>query len=102
MGQWEGCTVTVLKFPDTKNVCCDIQIKTNRPFHRDICPHGADGKANSTDPDQTAPYNRSGLIWVYTVCQGLSVQKLRNIMVYGIYNGKISRFIQLQEREPNI
>ena len=33
--------------------------------------------ANSVDPDQA----RSSLIWVYTVCPGLPVQKLRIIMV---------------------
>ena len=32
--------------------------------------------ANSVGPDQT-----SSLIWIYAVCQGLSVQKLRIIMV---------------------
>ena len=31
---------------------------------------GADGPANSVDPDQTAP--SSSLIWVYTVCPDLS------------------------------
>ena len=37
--------------------------------------------ANSVDPDQTAPLG--GLIWVRTVCLGLSVQKLRIITVSG-------------------
>ena len=36
-------------------------------------PKGAEGIANSVDPDQTAP--RSGLIWVCTDCPDLSVQK---------------------------
>ena len=31
--------------------------------------------ANSVDPDQTAP--RSSLIRVYTVCPGISAQKLK-------------------------
>ena len=35
-----------------------------------------DEMANSTDPDQTAI-----LIWVCTVCPGLSVRKLRKITV---------------------
>ena len=39
----------------------------------------ADGMANSVDSDQTAP--RSSLIWVCTVCPGLSVRKLRIITV---------------------
>ena len=35
--------------------------------------------ANSVNPDQTAP--RNSLIWVYTVCPGVSVQKLWIITV---------------------
>ena len=46
-------------------------------YHRVIRPKDADGMANSEDPDQT----RSSLIWVYTVCPDLSVQKFRNIVV---------------------
>ena len=42
----------------------------------------ADGMANSADPDQTAP--RSSLIWVCTICPGLSVRKLRIITVHHI------------------
>ena len=38
-------------------------------------PKDVDRRANSVDPDQT----RSSLIWVYTVCPHLSVQKLRVI-----------------------
>ena len=38
-------------------------------------PKDAEGVANSIDTDQ------SGLIWVYTVCRGLSVRKLRIITV---------------------
>ena len=41
-----------------------------------MSPNDADGMANSVDPDQTAP-----LIWVCTVCPGLSVRKLRIITV---------------------
>ena len=39
--------------------------------------NNADEMANSVDHGQTAP-----LIWVYTVCSGLSVWKPRNIMVH--------------------
>ena len=42
-----------------------------------MSPNDADGMANSVDPDQIAP--RSSLIWVCTVCPGLSVRKLRII-----------------------
>ena len=41
-----------------------------------MSPNDADGMANSVDPDQ-----RSSLIWVCTVCPGISVRKLRIIMV---------------------
>ena len=40
-----------------------------------MSPNNADGMANSVDPDQ------SSLIWVCTICSGLSVQKLRIITV---------------------
>ena len=43
-------------------------------------PKDAEGIVNSVDPDQTAP-----LIWVYTVCPGISVRKLRIIMVSRIF-----------------
>ena len=39
-----------------------------------MCPKDVDGMTNSVDPDQTAP-------WVCTVCQDLSVRKLRIITV---------------------
>ena len=42
-------------------------------------PKDAEGIANSTDPDQTAP-----MIWVCTVCPDLSVQKLRKITVFTV------------------
>ena len=44
-----------------------------------MSPNNADGMANSVDPDQTAPLG--SLIWVCTVCPGLSVWKLRIITV---------------------
>ena len=43
-------------------------------------PKNAVAIANSVDPDQTAPLG-GVLIWVCTVCPGLSVRKLRIIMV---------------------
>ena len=46
-------------------------------YNRILLPKGVDGMAKSADPDQTAP---SSLIWVYAVCQGLSVWNLRIIM----------------------
>ena len=53
------------------------KICTRWLYHRVMRPKGADGMANSVDPDQTAP----SLIWVYTVCPDLSVRKLRNITI---------------------
>ena len=43
---------------------------------RVMSPNDAAGMANSVDPDQTAP-----LIWVCTVCLGISVRKLRIVTV---------------------
>ena len=46
----------VPKFLDTRKLCCNHpKIQTKKFFHRKICPKGADGVANSVDPDQTAP-----------------------------------------------
>ena len=47
-------------------------------YYRIMGQKHAVGIANSVDPDKTA---WSSLIWVYTVCPGLSVQKLRIITV---------------------
>ena len=47
-------------------------------YHIVMSPNDADGMANSEDPDQTAPRS---LIWVCTVCPGISVRKLRIITV---------------------
>ena len=44
-----------------------------------MSPNDADGMANSVDPDQT-----SSLIWVCTVCPGISVRKQDH---YGIQTG---------------
>ena len=45
--------------------------------HRMMRPNDADWLANSVDSDQIG----SSLIWVYTVCPGLSIWKLRIITV---------------------
>ena len=62
-------------------------------YHRVMRPKDTDGMANSVDPDETDPNGKqcrprsddcsswSSLIWVYTVCPGLSVRKLRNFMI---------------------
>ena len=42
-------------------------------YHRVMSLNDADGMANSVDPD---------LIWVCTICPGISVRKLRIITVY--------------------
>ena len=68
------------KYSDTQNICCNhSKIWTMWLYHRVMSPKDADGMANSVDPDQTAP--RSSLIWVCTICPGLSVHKLRIITV---------------------
>ena len=48
--------------------------------------------ANSVDPDQTAPVG-GDLIWVCTVCQGMSIQTLMIITVL-TYIGMHVLFIQ--------
>ena len=46
----------VPKFWDARNVCCNLpKIQTKRPNLKIFCQNGADGIANSEDPDQTAP-----------------------------------------------
>ena len=63
------------KFSDTQNICCShSKVWTMWLYHRLMSPNDA-VMANSVDPDQTAP------IWVCTVCQGLSVRKLRIVTV---------------------
>ena len=70
----------VPKFWDAIKFCCYLpKIQTKR-LNLSVFRHkDANGKANSEDPDQTAP--RSSLIWVCTVCQDQSVRKLRIIRV---------------------
>ena len=83
---WRHCSRSSMayrKFPnysDTLNICCNhSKIWTMWLYHRVMSPNDADGMANSVDPDQTAP-----LIWVCTVCPGLSVRKLRIITAVDI------------------
>ena len=50
-----------LKFSDTQNICCNhSKVWTMWLYHRLMSPNDADGKANSVDPDQTAPL---GAVW---------------------------------------
>ena len=78
------------KYLDIQKICCNhSKIWTMWLYHRIMSPNDADGKAHSVDTDdQTAPLgavwycsSRSSLIWVCTVCPGISVQKLRIITV---------------------
>ena len=65
----------VPKFSDAKKLSCNLpKIQSKRLNLRVFHQKDANGKANSEDPDQTAPR-------VCTVCQDLSVQKLRIITV---------------------
>ena len=70
------------KYLDTQKICNHSKIWTMWLYHREISPNDAEGIANSVDPDQTAP-----LIWVCTVCSGISVRKLRIITVFVSVNG---------------
>ena len=46
----------VPKFWDTINLCCNLpKIQAKRPNFRLFCQNGAQGIANSEEPDQTAP-----------------------------------------------
>ena len=74
------------KYSDTQKICCNhSKIWTMWLYQRVMSPNDADGMANSVDPDQTAPLGAvwsgsalfASLIRVYTVCQGISVRKLR-------------------------
>ena len=67
--------VSTIKFVNirTPKVCCNpLKFKQGDFYHRVMPLKDADKTANSVDPDQT-----SSLIWVSTVCQDLSAQKLR-------------------------
>ena len=68
------------KYSDTQKLCCNhSKIWNLWLYHRVVSPNDVDGMANNVDPDQTAP--GSSLIWVRTVCPGISVRKLRIITV---------------------
>ena len=65
------------KYSVTQKICCNhSKILTMWLYYRVMSPNDADGMANSVVPDQTAP-----LIWVCTVCPGISIRKLRIITV---------------------
>ena len=55
-------TVKLLNFGMPKNLCCNLpKIQTKRPNLKGLfCQNGANGIANSEDPDQTAPL---GAVW---------------------------------------
>ena len=70
------------KYSDTQKIGCNhSKIWTMWLYHRVMSPNNADGMANSVDLDQ------SSLIWVYTVCLGISVRKLR-IIIVSCYDSK--------------
>ena len=49
------------KFSDTWKIWSNPhKFEQKRLYHRVMCPKGADGMANSVDPDQTAPL---GAVW---------------------------------------
>ena len=58
--QWQNYR-TFPKYSDTQKICCNhSKIWTMWLYHRAMSPNGADGMANSVDPDQTAPL---GAVW---------------------------------------
>ena len=68
------------KYSDTQKICSNhSKIWIMWLYHRVMSPNDADGMANSVDPDQT--FSRSSLIWVCTVCPGISVRKLKILTV---------------------
>ena len=68
------------KYSDTQNICCNhSKIWTKWLYYSVMSPNDTDRMTNSVDPDQTS--SRSSLIWVCTVCPGISVRKLRIITV---------------------
>ena len=81
------------KYLETPKICCNHPKSWTRwHFFRVMHPKDAEGIANSVDPDQTAP------IWICTVCQDLSVQKLRKIMVIPDF---APPFLALRSKEMN-
>ena len=53
-------------------VVITLLLKQMMSFHREVCSKGADGMANSADPDKTAPRMTNSTdhyqIWVWTIC----------------------------------
>ena len=79
---------------DNRKMWCNRPtIWTKWLYQRVMHPKDADRMANSVDADQTTCSYRSSLIWVYSVCSGLSVQKLRNITVDS-YNKSAQNVLQ--------
>ena len=63
------------KYLDIQKICCNhSKIWTMWLYQRVMSPNDTDGIANSVSL-------RSSLIWVCTVCLGISVRKFRKIMV---------------------
>ena len=60
-----------------------------------MSPNDADGMANSVDPDLG-----SSLIWVCTVCPGISVHKLRNVTVFQT-EGEVRILLYNQTKSKN-
>ena len=77
---WYRYTIKILKIKTPKKCCNYPKIGTVSFYYRVMGSKDADRMANSVDPHQTAPL--SSLIWVYTVCPGLSFRKFRIFMVY--------------------
>ena len=78
-------TVNCLNIRTPKTFVVITKIWTMWLYHRITSPNDADGMANSVDPD------RSILIWVCTVCPGISVRKLRIITVISFEKLEIRR-----------
>ena len=78
---WKKSSRKFPNYSDTQKICCNhSKIWTMWLYYRVMSPNDADGMANSVDPDQSAP--RSSLIWVCTVCPGISVRKLGNNTIF--------------------
>ena len=74
-------TVKLLKIQTTqKNAVITLKFEQSLLYHRVMHPKDADRMANSADPWSDCS-SRISLIWVYTVCSGLSVRKLKDITV---------------------
>ena len=77
----------VPKFSDARKLCCNLpKIQTNKQNLSIFRQKYTGGIANSEDPDQTAPRianskdpDQPAPLWVCTVCQVLSVRKIRVI-----------------------